>query len=279
MLRLMLNSHPALCVPFESGFIVEFFRRSNHYGDLAQRNNARRLLSDIGSHPLARKGNLVGDIDTILDLSLGRYADVVDAIFTVYANARGKKRWGDKTPSYVTDIDVLRALFPACKILHLVRDGRDVALSNQNVEWGLRRTPRIAADWRWKTLLAHKVGAVLGEDYMLIHYENLVVHTERTLRKIADFLEEPYSDQMLAYHRTGLAEMPPQSLAWHRNSIRAPDANLVNVWKHAMPVADRIIFEQCAGDALETFGYPLERRHSTLGSRLKNFYFATIARY
>jgi hypothetical protein len=36
-----------------------------------------------------------------------------------------------------------------------------------------------------------------------------------------------------------------------------------------LPRANRIIFEQCAGEALATFGYPLERRPSTLASRLR----------
>lgn len=279
MLRLMLNSHPALCVPFESGFIVEFFARRAEYGDLASLANARRLLDDISAHPLVRKGGLIADIDSILDRPRAGYADLIDAIFGVYAQERGKQRWGDKTPSYVEDLDVLKALFPSCRIVHLVRDGRDVALSHRNVEWGMRSIPRLAADWRWKTLVGHKLGRLLGEDYLLVRYEDLVLDTERTLHRVARFLGVSYADEMLAYPRTGATEMPQQSLPWHRNSIRAPDPALINQWQRIMPQADRIIFEQCAGDALATFGYPLERRRSTFASRLKNLYFATVARY
>ena len=279
MLRLMLNSHPDVAIPFESVFIVEFFRRLDAYGDLGDPRNAARLLDDIASHRMVKKGGLITDRDAILRRPIRSYTDLVDAIFSTYAASRGKHRWGDKTPSYVTDIDVLRAMFPTCRIVHLVRDGRDVALSNRNVEWGIRSIPRVAADWRWKALVGHKIGTVLGHDYLLVRHEDLVVDTESTLRRVAAFLELPYAASMLEYPERGATDLPVESAKWHRNSIRAPDAGLVGLWKRTMPRADRIIFEQCAGDALEAFGYELERSPSTLGSRLKNLYFATIRRY
>lgn len=279
MLRLMLNKHPEVSVPFESGFIVDFFRVGQAYGDLAHEDNARRLLLDIAAHPLVRKGALVPSPDAVLRYPIRCYRDVVDAIFRVHALGQGKQRWGDKTPSYVTEVDTLRAIFPHCKIVHLVRDGRDVAISNRNVEWGIRSLPRAAADWRWKTLLAHKVGSVLGPDYLMVRYEDLVAQPEASLRRIAEFLGIEYTPAMLDYPDGGAAQMPLESMRWHRNSIRAPDVALVGQWKRAMARSDRIIFEQCAGDALKTFGYELEGRSSTLGSRLRNLYFATMMRY
>jgi hypothetical protein len=41
----------------------------------------------------------------------------------------------------------------------------------------------------------------------------LVADPERTLRRVAHFLDVPYTDEMLAYPRTGAAEMPHQRLA------------------------------------------------------------------
>lgn len=279
MLRLMLDSHPLIAVPFESGFIVDFHARLAEYADLALPSSRARLLDDIARHPLVRKGNLVPDPQAVLDSVPRSYAALVDAIFRTYAAREGKARWGDKTPSYVTDIDVLRRLFPRCRVVHLVRDGRDVALSNRNVDWGIRSLPRVASDWRWKTVLAHKVGALLGDDYCLVRYEDLVREPAATLARIADFLGVAYDACMLRYAEHGEARMPVDSLRWHRNSVRPPDVELVEQWKARMRASDRILFEQCAGDALALFGYPLERRASTVASRLRNLYFATVQRY
>lgn len=84
---------------------------------------------------------------------------------------------------------------------------------------------------------------------------------------------------LLQYHRTATADVPAESLRWHLNSVRAPDSSLVNQWKDKLSRADRIIFEQCAGDALATFDYPLGGCRGTFASRLKNVYYATVQRW
>src|SRR5215469_8258471 len=98
MLRLMLDAHPELAVPFESGFIVDFYRRREEYGNLSLRQNAIRLLHDIGEHPMVRRGGLISDPDAVLEQPVRTYRDLVDAIFRAYARRQGKARWGDKTP-------------------------------------------------------------------------------------------------------------------------------------------------------------------------------------
>src|SRR5687767_5976471 len=70
MLRLMLNNHPRLAVPFESGFIPVFFKRLDAYGDLSKPGNAERLLEDIRRHPKVEKGGLVPDPTAVLAHSI-----------------------------------------------------------------------------------------------------------------------------------------------------------------------------------------------------------------
>src|SRR3546814_17783449 len=84
-------------------------------------------------HPLVQRGKLVADPDAILARPIRDYRDFVDAIFRCYADAQGKPRWGDKTPFYTPDIDIIRRVFPDAKIVHLVRDGRDVVLSQRSI--------------------------------------------------------------------------------------------------------------------------------------------------
>jgi Sulfotransferase family len=278
LFRLMLNEHPELSVPFESVFIPVFYRRLHEYGDLAQRDNARRLLSDMAAYPL-HFGRLVKDPDAILAHPISSYAELLDAVFRVDAAAKKKTRWGDKTPGYETDIDVLCELFPGCQIIHLVRDGRDVVLSNRRVEWGIASLPRAAADWRWKVTLGHKMGRLLGGQYLELKYECLVLDPERSLRRACAFLDVAFDPRMLDYPAHAERDMPIEARPFHRNSIRPPDPSLIDEWRRRMSRADRIIFEQVAGDALELFGYELERHPATVGSRLKNLYYAIWRRW
>lgn len=256
LLRLMLHSHPDLAVPFESDFIPRFHDRLDEYGDLEDRENLERLLADIADNPFVDRGDLLSDPDWFLEQDIRSYPELVDAVFSRYARREDKRRWGDKTPGYVTDLDVLRDLFPACQVIHLVRDGRDVALSLRSVSWGTDHLLRAAEDWRWKTMLGHKMGRMLGEkDYRLVRFEDLVAEPEATLRDVCDFLGEPYSGRMLTYHERASDHLPEGSRSWHTSVLGPPDPSKIFTWKREMADPDRHLFERVAGDALETFGY------------------------
>src|SRR3546814_17926109 len=119
-------------------------------------------------HPLVQRGKLVADPDAILARPIRDYRDFVDAIFRCYADAQGKPRWGDKTPFYTPDIDLIRRVFPDAKIDHLVRDGRDVVLSHGSIEWVSGNLPKLGLDWQWNTTTPNKVGQVIDEAFLAV---------------------------------------------------------------------------------------------------------------
>ena len=104
MLRLMINRHPHLAVPHETAFMTVFYPKLSSYGDLANHQNARRLLDDISEYHLVVRGGHVTDKDAILSHSITSYSELINAIMTEYAKSKGKERWGDKTPYYTVDI-------------------------------------------------------------------------------------------------------------------------------------------------------------------------------
>jgi len=104
-------------------------------------------------------------------------------------------------------------------------------------------------------------------------------HAESTLRRVCEFLDVAFHPGMLEYHASAEGEMPAEARHWHRNSIRPPDQSLIDEWRRRMSRADRIIFEQVAGDALELFGYERERLPATVASRFKNLYYAVWRRW
>lgn len=278
MLRLMLNQHSHLCVPFESVFIPALYRRLHEFDNLRESALIEALLTAISDDPWVRKGGLIPDRSKVLSQQPKDYASLVDAIFTAYAQTQHKVRWGDKTPGYVIDIDVLCALFPDCRIIHLVRDGRDVVLSLAGLSWGSRDLFRNAADWRWKTLLGRKMGNMIGAHYLEVRYEDLVTHPSQTLERICDFLGENFEPGMLNYPLSAEQIMPRQSLRWHRSSVSAPDPSKAFHWRTRMPLSDQIVFEDVAGDALELFGYDRIRHKHTFGSRVRFARYALLGR-
>ena len=280
MLRLMLNQHPRLAVPHEPKFIMWFYPKLPRYGDLSRAENAARLLGDIEALPAVKEGGIIVNKKAILRRRINTYSDLADSILTEFASSQGKKRWVDKTPFYTPDIDILWKLFPECQIIHLVRDGRDVLVSQRRLSWGSNSVPRLAEDWRWKTTICHKVGSVLGPEHFLeLKYEDLLVDPEANLRRVCRFLREEYSPSMLEYHRVAEASVPTKSMQWHKSSVGAPDRSKLYAWKRNLSLSDRAIFEEIAGSALDLFGYEREYHRPSLRVKLRKVYFLLIKRW
>ena len=293
LLRLMLNKHPNIAIPYETGFMTAFMRdtsfltpawnRLQKYPDLHDANQREALVNDIMTFPFVRSGDLEMDKDAVLRQDIGTYPELIDAIMTQYATKHGKRRWGDKTPEYTEDIDLIWELFPGCKFVHLVRDGRDVALRQLKVNvshWFSKSMPVLADRWARKTTICHKVGNVLGPaHYLELKFEDLIGDPEAVLRQICEFLDEPYAQEMLDYAESSKKAVPQHVLTAHTHSYSELDPKMVRTWEHEMSRADQVIFDQIAGHALQLFGYERRHRDATMGSRLKNLYYATLVRY
>lgn len=59
----------------------------------------------------------------------------IDALMRRDLTASGKRILGDRTPHYVSHLPELHSLFPEAKVVHAIRDGRDVAISGLHSFW------------------------------------------------------------------------------------------------------------------------------------------------
>src|SRR5207237_1740039 len=110
-------------------------------------------------------------------------ADAVRACFAVYAESRGKPRWGDKTPGYVEHLELLAELFPDARFIHIIRDGREVSTSIAEQPWGPPSPVAAAFWWRRKVKRGRRSGELLGPDrYLEIRLEHLISDSEQALR-------------------------------------------------------------------------------------------------
>jgi len=122
LLRDLLRAHPRLTFPIESHFIPAFGKA---YGDPRSAREAIRLARRILNFGWVRPWGLPLAPEDFADCR--SYRQVVCRLFEAWARQENKPRWGDKTPRYVLWIPELVALFPGAKIIHIYRDGRDVA--------------------------------------------------------------------------------------------------------------------------------------------------------
>ena len=179
------------------------------------------------------------------------------------ARTHGKLLGGEKTPDYVRHLPLLHGLFPWAKMVHIIRDGRDVALST--LEWARKdKGPGkfklwqeepvavCALWWRWQLITGRIAGAALGPNlYHEIKYEDLVAQPEEALRKLADFLALPFAREMLEYHVGKFLDQPglDAKKAW------APPTPGLRNWRSSMSARDVELFEAIAGDLVGALGY------------------------
>ncbi len=265
LLRLLLDSHSSLAIPFESFVLIDFYHKRQQYGDLSTMDLRVRLVDDL----LSAKGISAWQPTVIrLDVDLDRctsYAATVDQIFGAYARKCGKSLWGDKTPYYTSHIHVLNELFPNAKFVHLVRDGRDAALSLVRQPWGPKDLLTALQQWNEIVGWSRKMGRMLPPDrYLEVRFEDLTSNPEHGLRRITAFLGIEFEPAMLRREGQLDAKLPARSMAFHQNLRRPVDDTLAFEWRRTLSSADQVLSSRIAGELLMELGYPVE--HPEVGT-------------
>lgn len=253
LLRDLLRSHPNITFPDESHFIPTYYRA---YGDPTSERAARRLGAKLLTLIWVRRWELTIDPGYFADCRTFR--NVVLRLYEAWTNQEGKPRWGDKTPQYVSEIPTLRKIFPEAKFIHVIRDGRDVALSWVKYPHAEYNVFSVAENWKRLVTKGRSAGAKLSDDeYLELHYERLISQTEEIMRRVCDFLNESYTSAVLLPHRLPARLLP--NVFGQRSTPDVSRAEIVSAnsqkWKSKMSRNQCILFESIAGDVLADLGY------------------------
>jgi Sulfotransferase family len=253
----MLDAHPAIAVPYESHLYNRFYplmaRRSAELGPGPVRE---RLVREILRTRALQHWRPQPSAEAILAaVRRPGFHGVVEALFETWTASRGKRRWGEKTPRHTLWWGTILEGFPHVKILHLVRDGRDVALSFRDAPFGPKHVYQAAKHWMQYIQASEAAAVALGPAACLtVRYEDLLRDAEGQLRRICGFLGEDYDPVMLSYHRSDVPyPSDPRNLAALRQPVRNDNHTK---WRGRLSRREQRIFEAIAGDVLERYGYP-----------------------
>ncbi|MGO9444357.1 MAG: sulfotransferase family protein [Thiobacillaceae bacterium] len=260
LLQYMLRSHPALSLPTgESHFFVPLYRNASQYGDLTQASNVQAVLAAM----YAQSANFLDtdlhgvkfDIERLTHefVAEGRHTmrDLITGLFEKNAAGEGKRRWGDKTPYYVLHLPKLLEWWPNAQIIHIIRDGRDVALSlfARKHDFGVYNAYFAARYWEQYVETGHNLGkAINPAQYLEIRYEDLIADQAGVLKTVCDFLGEPFSESVVDFKKSGEAGKTPML----QKAVQKDNAEK---WRTAMTPNQLRAFERGAGKSLEKFGY------------------------
>ena len=271
LLASMLNMHPSLHVPVELfGLYSALPWRLRFYGDLEDPFNRLLLARDLGGIGQLKEFEVALDSQSLADrIGQGRkdLPGVLQAFYDELLKGSGKYRIGDKTPNNGPYLDRIARTFPQAKILHLVRDGRDVALSSMGSRGGInfRNTFELGVGWGNGNLRRAEFGDRQPGRYLRLYYEDLVRDPEGQLQMVCEFLGEPYDSRMLEHAGGEFARRNAGRLEHHANLARPVMTHNVAKWRQDMSPRHRRLYEALSGKALRAFGYAVESRPSAPG--------------
>jgi hypothetical protein len=255
LLSTILGTHPRLAIPNESHLYNSIYPIVRRYGEPSRQPARTRLVAEILSTEYIRRWTPPPSLpETLQVIERYDFHGIVEGIMQAWAQGQGKVRWGEKTPQHTLCWRTISAGFPGLRVLHLIRDGRDVALSYKAAFFGPKHVYSLARRWLQYLAAAEEAGAALGEQaFLQVRYEDLVGDPERELRRICSFLGEPFAPSMLAFHQASQAYHIDQRNA---RNLRLPIiSHNSDKWRTGMTAREVRIFEALAGAALERYGY------------------------
>jgi hypothetical protein len=207
-------------------------------------------------HHAALGSSQVGSTFIERDALLDALRDFCDAVFAPMIEP-GRTRLAERTPLHALHTGLIGDIYPDGRIVHIIRDGRDVVRSLLAQQWGPENVADGAREWR-AAIESARAGAP-AEHYLEIRYEDLHADPERRIGELYDWLELPVDDAVLEH---ALAEARVQ-----RNLDPKGTPPGAGKWRSVLTPEDLDAFEAVAGDLLYGLGY---ERAEASGSRVRS---------
>jgi Sulfotransferase family len=261
-MQLLLDAHPQVACKGEghvANHLAQLLLTSldQHNQQIARKNRA--VFAELASFPLYTRDDLSYLIAASLLLAFTK-SDIAEELRAV----------GEKTPDNVRYFEVLQAIFPAAKFLHVVRDGRDCAVSGwfhnlrASPDWTRATFPSLPAyaamfarEWADDIAHADRFAALCPQACLTVRYERLLADTASVLREVFSFLGVPAGAEVVAQCRdaaaferlsAGRARGEENRDSFFRNGTRGN-------WREHLDEAANRAFIAAATPWLERLGY------------------------
>jgi hypothetical protein len=257
LLQSMLNAHPDLCFPPET----HFFRR------YIAAPSTRRRLELLGSQALQAALDIDEDFgrvdiaaDDLLKPESGRGLDlsrVFRRMLRLTAQRAGKSRVGDKDPRSLDHLAAWKREFPNARVVHVIRDPRDVLLSRTKAAWSAGRP------W-WAHVMICKeqlrrgraLGrSVFGEAYLEVRYEHLIADADAVLRRICEHVDLPFDSCMLEFGDSAKQLVDVREMEWKKETLGPLLTNNMEKWRTGLTAFQVRMTERVARECFRELGY------------------------
>ncbi len=261
LLQQILNSHRNIAVYGEVHYFNEIVQLKKDAPDLKKAEDMERffrLLPERAYH--VRHLPYSEDVLTKTRERLERSENpTYDLFFRIlleeFAQRKQAKRIGEKTNEHIRYLEEMFALFPRAKVVHIVRDPRDVVASMVGMPWASNDVVVNALRWRAEVRAAQRYRSEHRRYYEL-RYEDLIADPEGSIRKICEFVEEEFDPSMLQYHKEASRFIKDEP--WKERTSTAIDSRAKERWRRELSPGQVALIQLITGRALKDAGFRRE---------------------
>ena len=255
------------------------------FGDLSVPRNKQKMMREwLSSKAFQVSGLDASDIEAKVMANCNNGSDFLRIVMDEVARHQGVDRWVDSTPTNIPHMLRISRDFPDAQFIHIIRDGRDAALSLDQHSWSRplpwdRKRSLLAAGLYWEGIVrkGRRFGALLGPKYMEVRYEDLAAQPQPSLTKIGEFLGCDLDYARIQQNSIGSVKKPLTSF---KEELKDGHFSPVGRWKTKFREDQLLWFERLVGNYLLELGYPLAHPESvserSLAVRLLRFEYANF---
>jgi hypothetical protein len=229
--------------------------------DWPRRATAFVTSLSLGKQPVHAMFDLtIEDVRAWLAGSEPSPAALLESLTAQRAARRGASRWVEKTPRHLEVPELIASTWPQARIVRIVRDPRDAAVSLTRVPFG---TPSLLTNLSVLARMDEAAADFYREpgQALTLRYEDLVADPEQELRRVCAFVGEGYETGML-HDRSGSTAVAAAHEWWKGDATGPIDGSRSGRWRTEMPAEVQRYAALNLGDILEEHGYG-ERRVPT----------------
>jgi hypothetical protein len=232
------------------------------FASLTAKKNRRKVLNLwLGSKLFVLSGLKRDQIENKILEECRNGGDFLRIIMDEIARNQNAARWAENTPEHVLHLSRIKKEIPNALIIHIIRDGRDVALSLEKQGWVQpfpwdqgRRLQVAGLYWEWLVDKGIAHGKTFGRKYMEVHYEKLVGYPQETLDEIGRFIDQDLDYQRIQLNAIGSVSEPNTSF---ESSANSSGFEPVQRWRKSFPAGQLAALEKLIGPSLKKLGYDL----------------------
>lgn len=257
LLAQCLSCHSQIIIPNETDFIIPL---AFVFDRIREAEIGREMLVQFitrsGSH-----ANSLGEyisserVREIVYSCAYQAGEILQAIYAEVARAAGVRIAGDKSPNdlqFAPTLIKVKAISAEMKIVHLVRDIRDVMASLKKTGWLTDGDSYVPRFWCSSNLYLHGLYRNRRQEYYFLRYEDWVQAPARYLREICRFLGVSFQPTMLDHRQ--------RHPRYHDNPIHAKLLQPIStdsIGRYCRELTPDLIqlYERQAEEAMEVFGY------------------------